>query len=165
MMIDTLKNSELFGGLSTSHLEKVAVLCRSASYRENEVIFKEGDEAGEIYILTEGRVVREMEVRPVANRPAIPTAVDVSTKGEILGWSAMVEPYTYTLSARCLTNCTVLAMKGDMLRKLMDEDVSLGYELLKRLSQLIKLRLAESRLRLTSGLGLVMLGRELGVSD
>ena len=164
-MIDTLRSSELFGGLSTSPLEKVAALCRSGSYRQNEMIFKEGDEATEIYVLLDGRVALEMEVRLVANRPAIPTAVEVCTKGETLGWSALVEPYTYTLSARCITNCTVLAVKGDMLRKLMADDVGLGYELLKRLTQVISLRLMETRLRLTSGLGMVVLGRELGESE
>ncbi|MBE0415889.1 MAG: cyclic nucleotide-binding domain-containing protein [Dehalococcoidia bacterium] len=164
-MIDTLKSSELFGGLSTSHLEKVAALCRSGSYRQNEMIFKEGDEATEIYVLTDGRVALEMEVRPVTNRPPIPTAVGVCTKGETLGWSALVEPYVYTLSTRCMTNCTVLVVKGDMLRKLMDNDVGLGYELVNRLAKVISRRLTETRLRLISGLGLIMLGRELGVSE
>ena len=165
MVIDTLRSSDLFGSLSTSDLEKVAVICRSANFRQNVVVFKEEDEATEVYVVLEGEVAREMTVRPVPYRPAMPMTLDVCTKGEILGWSALVEPYTYTLSARCLTNCTLLAIKGDMLRRLMDEDVRLGYELLKRLSQLIKGRLAESRLRLTSGLGLVMLGKELQASE
>lgn len=161
MVIDTLKSSELFRTLSTSQLEKVAVLCRSGSYRPNATIFKEGDEATEIYVLSDGRVALEIEVRPVADRPAIPTAVEVITKGDTLGWSALVEPHTYTSSARCITNCTVLAIKGDMLRKLMAEDLTLGSELLKCLTQIISLRLTYTRLRLTSGLGLIMLGKEL----
>ena len=165
MIIDILERSELFGGLSTSHLEKVSSLCRSGSYRQNVMIFKEGDEATEFYILTDGRVALEMDIHPVADRPAIPTALEVCTKGEPLGWSALVEPYIYTMSARCLTNCTVLALKGDRFRKVMDDDVGLGYELMKRLSQVISLRLTHTRLRITSGVGLALLGRELGLSE
>jgi len=164
MTIDTLKSSELFRGLSPSNLEKVASLCRSGSYRPNTTIFKEGDEAVNLYILTGGQVALEMDVRPVPSRPAIPTAVEVCPKGQILGWSALVEPYTYTLSARCMTNCTVLAIKGDILRKLMDDDVSLGYELLKGLTKVITRRLGEVRLRMISGLGLLMLGKEPGAA-
>ncbi len=164
-MIDTLKNSELFGGLETGQLEKVSVLCRGGSYHEGMMIFKEGDEATELYVLTDGRVALEMGVQPVPNRPAIPTAVEVVTKGESFGWSALVEPYVYTLSARCMTNCTVLAVKGDMLHKVMADDSSLGYELMKRLARLISLRLTHTRLRLTSGLGLVLLGKELRTSE
>lgn len=162
---DTLKSSELFGDLETDHLEKVSVLCRGGSYREGMMIFKEGDEATEFYVLTEGRIALEMEVCPVPNRPAIPTAVDVISKGESFGWSALVEPYVYTLSARCMTNCTVLAIKGDMLRKVMADNAGLGFELMKRLAQLISLRLTHTRLRLTSGLGLVLLGKELEASE
>ena len=161
-LIDTLKSSELFAGLQTGHLEKVSSLCRGGSYRPGMVIFKEGDEATEFYILTEGRVVLEMELRPVPSRPAIPTALEVATKGECFGWSALVKPHLYTLTARCMTNCTVLAIKGDMLRKVMADDVGLGFELMTRLAQLVSLRLRHTRLRLTSGLGLILLGKELG---
>ena len=164
-IIDTLKSSELFSGLETGHLEKVSVLCRGGSYREGMMMFKEGDKATEFYVLTEGRVALEMEVRPVPNRPAIPTAVEVVSKGESFGWSAVVEPYVYTLSARCMTNCTVLAIKGDVLRKVMADDAGLGFELMKRLARLISLRLTHTRLRLTSGLGLILLGKELGAAE
>lgn len=159
---NSLLNSELFRNLESRHVAKLSPLCRGLSYREGMTIFKEGDEATELYILTEGRVALEMDIRPVPDRPAIPTAVDVITKGESLGWSALVEPYVYTLSARCLTNCQVLALKGEMLRNVMADDRDLGYELMKRLAKLISLRLTYTRLRLTSGLGLVLLGREIG---
>ncbi|GAI54829.1 unnamed protein product [marine sediment metagenome] len=126
---------------------------------------KEGDEATELYVLTDGRVALEMEVRPVPDRPAIPTAVEVVSKGEGFGWSSLVEPHIYTLSARCMTNCTVLAIKGDVLRKTIADDPGLGYELMKRVARLISLRLAHTRLRLISGLGLTLLGKELGATE
>jgi CRP-like cAMP-binding protein len=164
-MIETLKNSELFEGLDDVYLEKISVLCRGASYREGTLIFKEGDEAAELYILTEGRLALEMELRPVPERAAIPTALDVVAKGECFGWSALVEPYRYTLTARCLTHCSVLTIRGDILRKAMSDDPSFGYEMMKRLAKLIRLRLSQTRLRLTSGIGLVLLGKELGASE
>ena len=164
-MLDTLKSSEIFKGLSTEHLEKVSVLCRGGSHREGTVIFKEGHEAKEFYILTGGWVTLEMQVQPVPERPAIPTTVEVVETGGSFGWSALVEPHQYTLSVRCMTNCTVLAMKGDMLRKLMGDDTELGFEVMKRVSQLISLRLLHTRLRLTSGIGLIMLGKEMGASE
>jgi len=161
-IIDTLKSSELFEGLEIRLLEKVSPLCRGGSYKEGDTIFKEGEEAAELYILTDGRVALEMDVRPVPERPAIPTAVEVVSKGEAFGWSALVEPHIYTLSARCMAHCTVLAIKADMLRRTIADDPNLGYELMKRIAQLIALRLSHTRLRLTSGLGLVLLGKELG---
>jgi toluene monooxygenase system ferredoxin subunit len=144
-MIDTLKSSALFGGLDKDHLERVSVLCRGWSYREGKMVFNEGDEAAELYLLTNGRVALEMLRQVLPNRPAIPSAVVVVTKGECFGLPALVEPYIYTLSARCMTPCTVLAIKGDMLRRVMDADVGLGYEVMKRLTRLILSRLQEEK--------------------
>ena len=163
-LIDTLKDSKFFNGLETGYLGKLANLCRGSSYREGEKIVKEGDKATELYLLTNGKVVLEMEVRPVSDRPAIPTAVEVVNKNDIFGWSAVVEPSVYKFSARCMTNCTVLSIKGDMLRKVMADDAGLGFELMKRIAQLISLRLTYTRLRLTNGMGLALHDRELEVS-
>ncbi len=160
-IIDTLKNSEIFADLEAGQLEKVSHFCRSGSYRQGTSVFNEGDEAVELYILTDGRVALEMELRPVPDRPAIPTALEVVTKGESFGWSTLVEPYVYTLSARCMTPCTVLSVNGEMLRKAIDDDPGLGYRVMTKLTRLISLRLMNARLRLTSGLGMLLLGKEL----
>ncbi len=160
-IVDALARSELFGHLSQQRLEKLSALCRGFSYRADEVIFKEGDEATEVYILTDGRVTLEIEIRPVADRPAIPTAVELVTENECFGWSPLVEPYVYTASARCVTPCTVIALKGDMLRQAMKNDPALGHEVMGKLVQMVSHRLANTRMRLTTGLGLILRGEEL----
>ena len=160
-IVDMVKSSELFTDLEAGQLDKVVSMCRSNSYKEGSKIFIEGTEATELYILTEGTVALEMDLKPLPDRPAIPTAVEVARKGGILGLSALVEPYRYSLSARCMTNCTTLSIKGDLLRKRLADDPNFGYEVMKRLSRLINMRLAETRLRLTSGLGLILLGKDL----
>ena len=164
-IVDILKSSELFGTLETEYLEKVSALCRMETYRRDTVIFKEGDEAMDLYVLSDGRVALEIEMRPVPDRSAIPIVVEVLTKGGSFGWSAIIEPNVYTLSARCITDCAVLAIKGDMLRKVMTDDTGLGFELMKHLARLARLRLVETRVRLTSGLALLLLGKELGTSE
>ena len=160
-IMDVLQSTDLFTAFGKRHLEKLAVLCRGMSYKQGAMIFREGDAATELYLLTDGKVVLEMDVGPVPERPGIPTALEVISKGGAFGWSALVEPYVYTLSARCLNNCTVLAMKSEMLRKVMADDTSLGLELMTRVAKLISLRLSDTRLRLTSGLGIALLGKEL----
>ncbi len=160
-IIDTLKKCELLENLSLEHLEKLAVHCRDESFAQGVVLFQEGDEAKELYILKNGRIVLEMEVRPVSNHPAIPTAVEVVSKNEIVGWSALVEPYIYTLSARCMTFCSTLAIRGELFRQTMAEDPVLGYEVMKQLSRVISLRLSNTRLRLINGIGIALLRQEV----
>jgi CRP/FNR family transcriptional regulator, cyclic AMP receptor protein len=160
-IIDILQSTDLFAGLGKQHLDKLSVLCRGMTYKQGVMIFKEGDKATELYVLTDGKVVLEMDVRPIPDRPGIPTALEIINKGGAFGWSTLVEPYVYTLSARCVNNCAVLAIKSDMLRKAMADDPCLGFELMTHVAKLISLRLVDTRLRLTSGLGLALLGKEL----
>ena len=160
-IIDVLQNSELFAGIDKSHLTKVSDYCIRNSYNQGTIIFKEGQKATELYILADGRVVLEMEVRPMANQPGVPTAVETITAGGAFGWSTIVEPYIYTRSARCITNCAALVINGQMLSKLMADDTVFGFELMKRLAALISLRLTNTRLRLVGVIGIALLEREV----
>ncbi len=159
-IVDLLRSSELFKGFDRSHLKTVSGYCIGNSYNKDIVIFKEGEKATDLYILTDGRVVLEMEVRPVANLPAMSTAVETIAPGGVFGWSSIVEPYIYTRSARCLTNCTALVIKGEMLSKVMADDPVFGFELMKRLAALISNRLTNTRLRLVNVIGFALLDRE-----
>lgn len=160
-IVDSLTRTDLFRDWDARHLSKVAALCRGVSFSRGTMIFKEGDEASEFYLLTHGKVVLEMEVHPVPDRPGVPTAVEVVTNDEVFGWSALVEPYVYTLSARCVANCTGLAIKGDVFRKTMDYNTALGYKVMKRLASIVGARLMNTRLRLVTGLGLIASEMEL----
>jgi CRP-like cAMP-binding protein len=159
-IIDVLKNSDLFKGLDDSRLKKVAQLCRSKAFQRGEVAFNEGEEATELFLLSDGRVVLEMDVSAPGQSP-LPTGMEIVNGGEIFGWSAVVEPYVYKLTARCMTVCNTLAVKGDMLQKMMAEDTGLGYHVMKKLSEIIALRLTYTRLRLTSGVGIPLSDREI----
>ena len=161
---DVLGESELFHNLDSVRLKTVAGMCRGTSARKDTTLFIEGDEATELYVLQSGRAVLEMQLHPMLEGPVIPTPLEVVSEGGCFGWSALVEPYSYTLSARCLTNCTVLAVKGSRLRDAMASDSDLNGEVMKSLAELIALRLVETRIRLSSGLGFILQGHEISTS-
>ncbi len=161
---DTLSACTLFGNLDAARLDLVAGLCRGRSFKRGDLVFAEGDEAGELYVLSTGSVALEMSLQPVPDRPAIPTAVNVLTPGDCFGWSALVEPYTYSLSSRCMASSSVLAIKSDILRGKMDADPALGHKVMTMLATLARRRLEETRLRLVSGLGIALLQGELEVN-
>jgi CRP-like cAMP-binding protein len=160
-IIETLSGSRLFGSLDQDHLNVIADLCRGRSFKRGETVFTEGDDADELYILSTGSIALEMSIQPVPERPAVPTAVNVLTPGDCFGWSALVAPYTYSLSGRCMANSTVLAIKGEILRDKMAADPALGYQVMTMLATLARRRLEETRLRLLSGLGIALLQGEM----
>ncbi len=161
---DVLARSELFEHLPELQLSKLANQSRGFTYQAGESIFREGDEAAELYVLTDGQVALDIEIRPVPERPAMSTTVEIITKDECFGWSSLAEPHVYTASARCTTPCTVVALRGDMLRKAMEDDPYLGHQVMSRLARIVSSRLAHTRMRLTTGLGLILREEESRLS-
>jgi len=148
--LDALGRCGLFAHLEAANLERLANVCRSFSGQAREVIFKEGDRAADLYVLADGRVALEIDIRVVPNRPAVLTTVDLVGPGDCFGWSALVEPYLYTASARCMNASTGVAIGGDALREIMEDNPALGCEVMGRLAQIVSQRLAHTRMRLTT---------------
>ncbi len=76
--------------------------------------------------------------------------VYVAANNEVFGWSAIVEPHVYTLTAVCLQNVKVLAINGVRLRSLLNENHEVGHEVSNRLVGVVASRLDETRRLLIS---------------
>jgi hypothetical protein len=68
--------------------------------------------------------------------------------GEVLGWSWLFPPYRWRFSARVVEPVRVIVMDGVYLRDQAEEDHNFGYELEKRMAQVVVQRLQAARLRL-----------------
>ncbi len=47
---------------------------------------------------------------------------------DVVGWSALIKPYTYTLTAVCLQKVKALSLNGKKLRWLLRDNPGIGYE-------------------------------------
>ena len=139
----TLKRTEVFLGLDDSDLSKIAALasCREKAFHPEEVLFRAGDEAKYLYVLKEGQVDLVMEVPPKSKKAATQVVVDRVTTGGFFGWSALVEPHFYVMSAICKEPSRVVIISGVELMALFDKDYYIGYKVFQSLSQIIGIRL------------------------
>ena len=141
----TLKRAEVFLGLDDSELDKIAALpsSREDAYHAEEFIFRAGDEAKYLYVLKEGEVDLVAEVLPWSEPETKQIVVDRITKGGFFGWSALVRPHFYVMSAICKKPCTVAVIRGVELLALFDQDPHLGYKVLQSLCRIIGARLRD----------------------
>ena len=140
-----LKDCVLFSGLSDSELEKVASSAVEKQYEAGTTIFATGDNAEDLFVIQEGRVAVQMTLPKTGGQASRRITVDVVTKNEIVGWSAIVEPYTYTLTAICLQNVKSLSISGNKLRQLLRDNHHIGYEVMKELIKVVASRLDDTR--------------------
>ncbi len=140
-----LKECGVFSTLSDAELEKVSGSILEKEYEAGTIIFQEGDNAEELLILQEGKVAVQMTLPKAQLEMSRRITVDVVARNEVVGWSAIVEPYMYTFTAVCLQKVRALSISGTKLRWLLRDNPEIGYEVLKGLIKVVASRLDDTR--------------------
>ncbi len=145
-----LRECAVFQALTDADLEKVSRLAVAREYDAGAVVFRQGDAADDLIVLQEGKIALQMQLsvaRPQLNRSV---TVDIVTSNEVFGWSAIVEPHVYTLTAVCLQKVKVLAINGVRLQSLLQENHEISHQISTKLIRVVAARLDETRRLLIS---------------
>ncbi len=140
-----LKDCVLFSGLSDAELDKVAASAAEKTYEAGTTMFATGDNADELFVIQEGRVAVQMTLPKTGGQASRRITDDVVNKSEIVGWSAIVEPYKYTFTAICMQKTIALAIGAEKLRWLLRDNPKIGYEVMKSLARVIAAGLNDTR--------------------
>ena len=150
--IKELLAPEFISQLSEDELEKVAELGREEVYEAGEVLFTEGSVAKDLYVVDEGRIALDMDLSVYSGSAKYGT-VDVMARGDVFGWSAL-RGSPVTMTARALDRVKVVAIDGDSLYSLFDEDPYLGFKILEGMIGIVSSRLRHIRLTLANVLSI-----------
>jgi len=135
-----LRNHPFFQGFSDAHLAVFAESAVPVVFRAGEPIFKEGEAANRFYLLQSGEVTLSYEAAPHEH-----AEVQTLHAGEVLGWSWLFPPFYWHFSAVAKTPVEAVFFYGPRLRERCEQDPALGYELLKRVSEIVLRRLQVTR--------------------
>ena len=138
-----LRKHPFFEGLADDYLALITGCAKNVRFQEGEALAREGDIAEQFYVLREGRVSVEL---PAPNGGSI--KIQTLVAGEIAGWSWLIPPNIWQFDLVAMTPIRALEMNGECLRKKCEDDTRLGYELMKRFSNIMSNRLAATRLQL-----------------
>ena len=149
----TLKRVEVFLGLDDHDLSKIAGLssCHEEAFQPGETIFRRGDEAKYLYVLKNGQVDLVAEIPARSGQETTTVVVDRVTTGGFLGWSALVKPHLYVLSAVCSKPSEAVMIGGADLLALFAKDYRIGYRVFESLSHVIGARLRDIEQTLVNG--------------
>lgn len=145
-----LKDCEVFAKLDDAALEEVAAKATERQFAAGAAVFREGDAADELFVVLDGKIALQMATPPTEAAASRRITVEVVGRGEIAGWSAVVEPHRYTLSGICLQSTRALAISAVPLRALMVANPAIGYEVLTGLTKVVATRLGDTRQVLVS---------------
>ena len=136
-----LNSCFLFTGLSRSQIERIAAITEEQQFQKDQWLFHEDQEATHLYLVKDGAVELLFKVEDAIE---IPIAVIRPDNGS-LGVGALIEPYRYSLSGRCLDDSILSVIPRKPLHELMNADSELHRIIMANLAKKLLNRLKETR--------------------
>jgi len=137
-----LAEHPFFKGLDQKKLQFIAGCAKNVRFDEGKFLFREGEDANTFYVIRAGKVAIEI-FSPKRGALTIQTL----REGDVLGWSWLFPPYRWHFDAKALELTRAISLDGKCLRDKCEEDHDLGYELMKRFSDVMIQRLQATRLQ------------------
>lgn len=142
---ELLRRFAYFSGATEQTLKQVAMLAEEKSVRAGDVLFREGQDATELCVLMEG----EVDIQYVLGDGTYQT-VDTLIAGDLMVWSALVEPHTTHSMGVARTPVKLIAIDAPRFRALLDSEPVLGYHVMKAVAAAVAHRLHGARLQIAA---------------
>jgi CRP/FNR family cyclic AMP-dependent transcriptional regulator len=136
-----LRKQAFFQGLSEQRIQTLANLAREVRFERDRILFKEGEESPDFYLIISGMVA--LEIAPLSDT----LRLDTLSAGDEFGFSSVMGKKT-VFQARVLQDLHALAFDAAALRALCETDTAFGYEFMRRLIGVVSDRLQVTRLHL-----------------
>lgn len=133
-------------GINPHHIRLLADCAMRAQFTAGQVIFRKGETANRFYLIESGKVALESSAGDQVVR------IGEVGAGDLLGWSWIFPPYLWHFDARAVEPTTAIFLYGTILREYCEADPALGYELFKRMSEVMMRRLQAAREKLSEAM-------------
>jgi CRP/FNR family cyclic AMP-dependent transcriptional regulator len=141
-VIEVLRRHPFVEEFQPEHIERLTQLAKQVHFARDQVIFHEGDECHDFYLIVKGRVAVEIEA------PDHTLRVQTLTAGDELGWSAILMGRGKFFQGRALEPVDALAFDGAELLAACREDKAFGFAFMYRMLGVVSERLQGTRLQL-----------------
>ncbi len=152
MDIEFLTTTEVCQGMKSDELAKVLELCQPDRRSEGEIVHGEGEKAKDLFLLNHGDVHLRYQLPGRETDEGM--NISIIKPGGVFGWSALVPPRRYTLSAFCATPaCRFLRVDGHELERLFEIEPRIGHMFMRNLAVIVGARLRALREELAKSHG------------
>lgn len=142
---ELLRRYPHFAQMDEEHLKTLAMNACEETVPAGTQMFGEGDSADYFNIIVKGEVDIQYLLGDKHRR-----TVDTLTAGDLLCWSALVEPYKTSAFGTTTKDTHLIRIKAESMREMCEKDPMLGYNLMKRIARLLGDRLQNARVQLAT---------------
>lgn len=142
-LITLVAQQPFFKGMSDHLIQLLADSIMEMQFKPGDWIYRQGDPANRFYLILEGKVLIESDVK---ERGMIP--IRTLGPGDDLGWAWLFPPHYMHFSACVIEPTRTIFFYGTRLREKCDANHELGYQLMKRVAQVVARNLNATQRRL-----------------
>lgn len=130
---------ELLQGLTPAEVSEVLALGSPIVLSSGAPLFRMGDSAESLFLIVRGRIRLTLPMPVLGKEQDI--VIEERTPGQTVGWSALVPPYRFTLSANAPLETEVVALPREVLRAFCETSPRIGYKIAVNLAVVVANRL------------------------
>jgi CRP/FNR family cyclic AMP-dependent transcriptional regulator len=134
-----MTTQELFAGVAPDDASAILELGSRRDLPAGRVLFRLGDEADTVYLVEHGRIALMLPMQVAGLTQDV--LVDERRAGQIVGWSALIPPYRFTLTGTSPLDSSVLAIPREALLACLTERPRAGLAVMLNLAAVIGQRL------------------------
>ncbi len=141
MVTGELRRAQIFEELDDAEAAQLLAVARPHQCQKGECLFLLGDHADRLYVVLSGKVELTFPLSFGGVVRDVP--VESKTPGSALGWSALVKPHRFTLSARAEETSELAALLRQDLLRVFEAEPRIGYVVMRHVAEVVGRRLLQ----------------------
>jgi CRP-like cAMP-binding protein len=146
-IVESLRKVHIFGDLNDEEIVQIAGLCQVWRTQSGQVIFKEGDDGSDLFIIQEGCVRVSINTRSPDGTLA-PGTINMLYTGQSFGEMVLLDGVTRSATVISAEPCVLLIIKSHDFEDLCDSNPRIGYRVMYNLACDVAYKLRSSNLLL-----------------
>ncbi len=130
---------ELLIGVAPADVEALTALGEPSQLGTGDTLFRLGDPADHLFVIDRGRVALTLPMQIRDRDEAI--LIEERGPGQTVGWSALIPPHRFTLTASALIETHVLALPRAALLDYFSARPDVGYAVTRNVASVVGQRL------------------------
>jgi len=130
MTTKELESREVFEFLRPEQVRALSDAAEEISLRAGEYVYHQGAPADHFFVLLSGQVALRLR-----QNKGMTLQINELTSGAMFGSCVCFEVPNYSLTAQCTEDARLLSIRADSLKRLMEDDLLMGYAIQVRISR------------------------------
>ena len=145
MAVEQLAAHEVFSYLTPKQVDVISSAAELITRSAGDTIYYMGAPATHLYILLHGQVTLRLP-----GREGVSLLIDQVAEGAMFGSCVCLDLDAYSLTAQCVTDVQLLRIEARIVKRLMEQDLPMGYALQTQISKIYFKRYVDTMKKLQS---------------